>query len=237
MKSISKKIIAIIGIIMILIVKTTVVNAADITSSLTSNSKLVEGGTVTVNINMSATVYGMSGTIAYDTDVFESAKVSSSVATSADLSNNVIVIESGSEMPAGTIGTITLKVKDSITKTEGKISISGIKVTDESITTQTTNNPSITIYADKDADGKDDDDGKTNTPATNTPAGTNTSSNSSTSGSKTTNTKNITTSKSTSSKLPKAGDQTTIAILSGIALLAIIGTVGFVKYKKQNDIK
>lgn len=148
MRSISKKIITIAILMMIILSGLNVVNAANIPVRLTSNSKIVEGETVTIDINVDNQVYGISATLSYDTDVFESATISSTVANSADLSNNVIVIESGNIMPKGIIGTITLKVKKNISKTEGKVSLSEGKATDETISSQILTGTSIIIKKD-----------------------------------------------------------------------------------------
>ena len=224
MKNISKKIIAAMIVIMVVLAGATVANAATINATLSSNDKLVAGSTITININVDKPIYGMSATLSYDNDVFESATVASSVATSADLSNNVIVIESGTAMPAGTVGTITLKVKDNISKTEAKVSLSGGRATDEAVTTQSLNSPSVTIKADSSAES-----GSEETPA-NTPVAVTTNNTTKNT------TKNITSSKS-KTKIPAAGDTTTIVITAAVAVIAIVGIVGFVKYAKNRDIK
>ena len=145
MNSLIKKIIITVMFITIILTGITTVNAATTTISLSSNDKIVAGGTITININVSSPVYGISSKISYDKDVFESATVASSVATSANLANNTIVIDSETAMPAGTIGTITLKVKSTISKNEAVVSLSNVKATDESLNTQTLNSPNITL--------------------------------------------------------------------------------------------
>ena len=145
MNSLIKKIIITAMFITIILTGITTVNAATTTISLSSNDKIVAGGTITININVSSPVYGISAKVSYDKDVFESATVASSVATSANLANNTIVIDSETAMPAGTIGTITLKVKSTISKNEAVVSLSNVKATDESLNTQTLNSPNITL--------------------------------------------------------------------------------------------
>ena len=216
MKNLSKKIIIAMMVIMIILAGATVANAATINASLSSNDKLVAGSTVTININVDKPVYGMSATLSYDKDVFESATVASSVATSADLSNNVIVIESGTAMPAGTIGTITLKVKNNISKTEAKVSLSGVKVTDEAVTTQTLNSPSVTIKANEAPESG-------STPGTTTPAPATKPNTTSNSG------KVITAKKANISNLPKAGLETGIVFV--VAIGAVAGVIFYAKYK------
>lgn len=216
MKNLSKKIIIAMIVIMIILAGATVANAATINASLSSNDKLVAGSTVTININVDKPVYGMSATLSYDKDVFESATVASSVATSADLSNNVIVIENGTAMSAGTIGTITLKVKNNISKTEAKVSLSGGKATDEAVTTQTLNSPSVTIKANAAAESGSTPGTTTQTPA---PAPNTTS-----------NSKNVTTAKKANiSNLPKAGLETGIIFV--VAIGAVAGIIFYAKYK------
>ena len=145
MNSLIKKIIITAMFITIILTGITTVNAATTTISLSSNDKIVAGGTITININVSSPVYGISTKLAYDKDAFESVTVASSVATSANLANNTIVIDSETAMPAGTIGTITLKVKSTISKNEAVVSLSNVKATDESLNTQTLNSPNITL--------------------------------------------------------------------------------------------
>jgi len=172
MKGIIKKVIAIAILMMINLAGFNIVNAASMPISLTSNSKIVAGETVTIDIKVDNPVYGISTTLSYDTDVFEDATVSSTVANSADLSNNVIVIESGNVMPKGIIGTITLKVKKNISKTEGKVSLSNGKVTDETITSQILTDASIVIKSDatnQNPNQNENDNSGTNNQGTNNP--------------------------------------------------------------------
>lgn len=218
MKNLSKKIIIAMMVIMIILAGATVANAATINASLSSNDKLVAGSTVTININVDKPVYGMSATLSYDKDVFESATVASSVATSADLSNNVIVIENGTAMSAGTIGTITLKVKNNISKTEAKVSLSGGKATDEAVTTQTLNSPSVTIKANAAAESGSTPGTTTQTPAPATTPNT------------TSNPSKVTTAKKANiSNLPKAGLETGIVFV--VAIGAVAGVIFYAKYK------
>ena len=214
--------------ITIILTGITTVNAATTTISLSSNDKIVAGGTITININVSSPVYGISAKVSYDKDVFESATVASSVATSANLANNTIVIDSETAMPAGTIGTITLKVKSTISKNEAVVSLSNVKATDESLNTQTLNSPNITL--------------KTNANSTPNNGSNQTSNNNNgNSGNNATSTVNannqqqskVTTAKKANiSQLPKAGLETGIVFVLVAGLL-----VGIVFYAKYKNIK
>lgn len=241
MKRISKKIMIITIMMIIALSGLSIVNAASVPVNLTSNSKLVAGSTVTIDIKVDNPVYGISTTLSYDTDVFESATVSSKVAASADLSNNVIVIESGNVMPAGTIGTITLKVKANLSKTEGIVSISNGKATDETISTQDLNNTSITIKADvvKPNPGQNEggvtptdpttpEDPETPTkPTESTTQGQNGNQNTIVS---TTNTKTDNT--TAKNNLPKTGETSSTILVCGSILLMIVAIISYVVYKK-----
>ena len=228
MNSLIKKIIITVMFITIILTGITTVNAATTTISLSSNDKIVAGGTITININVSSPVYGISSKISYDKDVFESATVASSVATSANLANNTIVIDSETAMPAGTIGTITLKVKSTISKNEAVVSLSNVKATDESLNTQTLNSPNITL--------------KTNANSTPNNGSNQTSNNNNgNSGNNATSTVNannqqqskVTTAKKANiSQLPKAGLETGIVFVLVAGLL-----VGIVFYAKYKNIK
>ena len=71
MNSLIKKIIITAMFITIILTGITTVNAATTTISLSSNDKIVAGGTITININVSSPVYGISTKLAYDKDAFE----------------------------------------------------------------------------------------------------------------------------------------------------------------------
>ena len=214
--------------ITIILTGITTVNAATTTISLSSNDKIVAGGTITININVSSPVYGISAKVSYDKDVFESATVASSVATSANLANNTIVIDSETAMPAGTIGTITLKVKSTISKNEAVVSLSNVKATDESLNTQTLNSPNITLKTNANSTPNNGSDQTSN----------NNNGNSGNNGTSTVNANNqqqskVTTAKKANiSRLPKAGLET------GIVFVLVAGlVVGIVFYAKYKNIK
>lgn len=228
MNSLIKKIIITVMFITIILTGITTVNAATTTISLSSNDKIVAGGTITININVSSPVYGISSKISYDKDVFESATVASSVATSANLANNTIVIDSETAMPAGTIGTITLKVKSTISKNEAVVSLSNVKATDESLNTQTLNSPNITLKTNANSTPNNGSDQTSN----------NNNGNSGNNGTSTVNANNqqqgkVTTAKKANiSQLPKAGLETGIVFVLVAGLL-----VGIVFYAKYKNIK
>lgn len=228
MNSLIKKIIITAMFITIILTGITTVNAATTTISLSSNDKIVAGGTITININVSSPVYGISAKVSYDKDVFESATVASSVATSANLANNTIVIDSETAMPAGTIGTITLKVKSTISKNEAVVSLSNVKATDESLNTQTLNSPNITLKTNANSTPNNGSDQTSN----------NNNGNSGNNGTSTVNANNqqqskVTTAKKANiSRLPKAGLET------GIVFVLVAGlVVGIVFYAKYKNIK
>ena len=228
MNSLIKKIIITAMFITIILTGITTVNAATTTISLSSNDKIVAGGTITININVSSPVYGISTKLAYDKDAFESVTVASSVATSANLANNTIVIDSETAMPAGTIGTITLKVKSTISKNEAVVSLSNVKATDESLNTQTLNSPNITLKTNANSTPNNGSDQTSN----------NNNGNSGNNGTSTVNANNqqqgkVTTAKKANiSRLPKAGLET------GIVFVLVAGlVVGIVFYAKYKNIK
>lgn len=231
MNSLIKKVIITMIFITIILTGITTVNAATTTISLSSNDKIVAGSTITININVSSPVYGISAKLSYDKDVFESATVASSVATSANLANNTIVLDSETAMPAGTIGTITLKVKSTISKNEAVVSLSNVKATDESINTQTLNSPSITLKTNANSIPNN---GSEQTPNSNN-GNTGNNGTSTVNNKETTNNQQgkVTTAKKANiSQLPKAGLETGIVFVLVAGLL-----VGIVFYAKYKNIK
>lgn len=236
MNSLIKKIIITAMFITIILTGITTVNAATTTISLSSNDKIVAGGTITININVSSPVYGISTKLAYDKDAFESVTVASSVATSANLANNTIVIDSETAMPDGTIGTITLKVKSTISKNEAVVSLSNVKATDESLNTQTLNSPNITLKTNANSTPNNGSDQTQNNGSDQT--SNNNNGNSGNNGTSTVNANNQQQSKVTTAKkanisqLPKAGLET------GIVFVLVAGlVVGIVFYAKYKNIK
>lgn len=236
MNSLIKKVIITMIFITIILTGITTVNAATTTISLSSNDKIVAGSTITININVSSPVYGISAKLAYDKDAFESVTVASSVATSANLANNTIVIDSETAMPAGTIGTITLKVKSTISKNEAVVSLSNVKATDESLNTQTLNSPNITLKTNANSTPNNGSDQTQNNGSDQT--SNNNNGNSENNGTSTVNANNQQQSKVTTAKkanisqLPKAGLET------GIVFVLVAGLViGIVFYAKYKNIK
>lgn len=236
MNSLIKKVIITMIFITIILTGITTVNAATTTISLSSNDKIVAGSTITININVSSPVYGISAKLAYDKDAFESVTVASSVATSANLANNTIVIDSETAMPAGTIGTITLKVKSTISKNEAVVSLSNVKATDESLNTQTLNSPNITLKTNANSTPNNGSDQTQNNGSDQT--SNNNNGNSGNNGTSTVNANNQQQSKVTTAKkanisnLPKAGLET------GMVFVLVAGlVVGIVFYAKYKNIK
>lgn len=236
MNSLIKKVIITMIFITIILTGITTVNAATTTISLSSNDKIVAGSTITININVSSPVYGISAKLAYDKDAFESVTVASSVATSANLANNTIVIDSETAMPAGTIGTITLKVKSTISKNEAVVSLSNVKATDEFLNTQTLNSPNITLKTNANSTPNNGSDQTQNNGSDQT--SNNNNGNSGNNGTSTVNANNQQQSKVTTAKkanisnLPKAGLET------GMVFVLVAGlVVGIVFYAKYKNIK
>ena len=223
MKNIRVRILSLIIVMLVALSGINMVKAATSIVTLTSDSKLKAGDTVTISVNMASGYEGIQGKLNYDTNVFESASMEKAGTWNANLSNGIAVIDretaaSGTE----TAATLTLKVKDNISVTSTTIKLENVKGTQNggSVTGDTA---TITLSVDSNPNSGSET-GKTNTPATtNTPA-------------KTTNTK-ITSSKTTSKKLPKAGDVASIVVISSVAVVAVVAIISFVRYQKNKDIK
>lgn len=177
------------------------------------------------------------GKVTYDTNVFEPITSSSFVGENGwsatySTSSGKLAIINGNPMTANnSVVTLTLKVKEGITEKSTQVKFENIVVASSSTTTGNIQigTKTVTVYEDKNAqsgsEGTNQGMNQSGTKAnTTTPSSTK-------------NNKNITTSKSTSNKLPKAGDASTIAIVSVAVILAVIAIVGFIKYTKQKDIK
>lgn len=231
MKNISVRILSLMIVMLVALSGLSFVNAAATAVTLSSNSKLVAGDSVTINVSLANGFEGIQGKLEYDTSVFESATMVKAGDWNADLTNNVAVIDR-STAASGTesVATITLKVKDSITVNETTIKISNVKAS-QSGSTVTANTATITLKKDSSATSGSEEV-KANT-ITSTPSNTQAKVNSA----KNTTSNKISTSKSTSSKLPKAGDAASAVIITIVALAVAIGIASFIKYQKNKDIK
>lgn len=172
------------------------------------------------------------GNITYDTNVFEPITASSFVGENGwsatySTSSGKLAIINGNPMTANnSVVTLTLKAKEGITEKSTKVKFENIIVASSSTTGNIqVGTKTVTIYEDKNAQSGSESGSQSETKA-NMPTTSSTKNN-----------KNITTSKSTSNKLPKAGDETTMAIISVVAILIVIAIVGFAKYIKQKDIR
>ena len=227
-----KSLIAIVIIAMIVIMNT-IVLAADtnylVGMSLTSNSKLKEGETVIINVNLTSVNAGagidaLTAAIDYDTNVFETLSTASFTSntswtpTFAAATNKMTGLKSQKVTAPETMFTITLKVKSSISVDSTTITLKDIVVSGGIVANGGTgdikvNNASVTISKEKEP---------TPTP---TPIPTPTNN---------TIVKDTTTTNKT--KLPKTGiaQYGTIAIV----VVAIIGIFSYVLYKKiAKDVK
>ena len=229
-----KSIIA-IALIMMIIALCTGVNAEtnySVGMSLTSNSKLNAGDTVTVNVNLASVNAGngidtITAELDYDTNVFEAISSSDFTASSSwkapsyAAASKMLTVQKDSKVKAAeTVFTISLKVKnpvnvDSTTISLKDITASGGRVSDGGTGDITVNKASVTISKTKDASNNTE----TPTPSTNT---------------KNTTVKDTTTTKKTT--LPKTGLGQAGVI--AIVVVAIIGIFSYALYKKiAKDVK
>ena len=237
MKNIRKSIIMILVIIMVNLLGSTLSNAASVVT-FSSNSKLVVGETVTINVNLASGYKSSNGTLEYDSEVFESVEATTSGKSTVSLNNNVLAVYGTDKMTTTTqVATIKLKVKANNTKTNTRIKLKSIEASSD-----TYENTKQTAYIDIESDkaptpGIQEEPGTvTPTPATDNKKNDvkndvkNTSSKN--------NTKNaISSSKTTSKKLPKAGDVASIVVISAISIIAIVAVANLVRYSKNKDIK
>ncbi len=229
-KKINVKLVTVVFIMTLILTISTIVNAYSVGMTLTSNSKLKAGDTVTVTVNLGTVDAGngidtITGELNYDKNVFETL-ASSNFASSNEwtptyaASTNMISLLKNTKVKAGeTVLTITLKVKSSIsvkstTITLKDIVVSGGRVADGGTGDITVNNASVTINAESSS--------------TNTVTPTNTTN--------TTNTKTNTIKKdntvTSKTKLPKAGLEQYGII--AIVVVAIVGIFSYVLYKKTS---
>ncbi len=227
-----------VSIMALIVVISTISNAASVGMLLSSNSKLKAGDTVTVtmslgNIDAGNGIDTITAELNYDKNVFETVETSNLIAsnswtpTYASSTNMLTVLKNSKVTKGETVLTITLKVKSTLsvkstTVTLKDIVVSGGRVQDGGTGDISVNNASVTINADSDAISKNENT-TSNTTTTNT-----------TNSSKTNTTKqntilkdNTVTKKST---LPKTGIGQSGII--AIVVIAVVGIFCYVLYKK-----
>ena len=242
MKNISKKIFAVVVMIILLATVAGIeVKAADnsVVMSLSTNDKLVAGSTITINVDFKksneAGIGSVLGTLNYDENVLEY------VSTTAKSDWNVNYVASTKKLgvernnkttTTGTIATMTFKVKDNITATSTTISYN---IYDISVGENVSINTSATLSTDKST--STDGTYTPTTPTTPTTPATSSNKNTSVNTTKNTSKNTIQSSKTTAKRILNAGDATTMAIVAVVAVVTIVGCLGFIKYSKNKDIK
>ena len=224
-----------VSIMALIVVISTISNAASVGMSLSSNSKLKAGDTVTMslgNIDAGNGIDTITAELNYDKNVFETVETSNLIAsnswtpTYASSTNMLTVLKNSKVTKGETVLTITLKVKSTLsvkstTVTLKDIVVSGGRVQDGGTGDINVNNASVTINADSDAISKNENTISNTTTTTNTTTNT-TKQN-------TTLKDNTVTKKST---LPKTGIGQSGII--AIVVIAIVGTFSYVLYKKTS---
>ena len=226
-----------VSIMALIVVISTISNAASVGMSLSSNSKLKAGDTVTVtmslgNIDAGNGIDTITAELNYDKNVFETVETSNLIAsnswtpTYASSTNMLTVLKNSKVTKGEAVLTITLKVKSTLsvkstTVTLKDIAVSGGRVQDGGTGDISVNNASVTINADSDAISK------TENTISNTTTTTNTTTN--TTKQNTTLKDNTVTKKTT---LPKTGIEQGGVI--AIVVIAIVGTFSYVLYKKTS---
>ena len=226
-----------VSIMALIVVISTISNAASVGMTLSSNSKLKAGDTVTVtmslgNIDAGNGIDTITAELNYDKNVFETVETSNLIAsnswtpTYASSTNMLTVLKNSKVTKGETVLTITLKVKSTLsvkstTVTLKDIVVSGGRVQDGGTGDISVNNASVTINADSDAISK------TENTISNTTTTTNTTNN--TTKQNTTLKDNTVTKKTT---LPKTGIEQGGVI--AIVVIAIVGTFSYVLYKKTS---
>lgn len=226
-----------VSIMALIVVISTISNAASVGMTLSSNSKLKAGDTVTVtmslgNIDAGNGIDTITAELNYDKNVFETVETSNLIAsnswtpTYASSTNMLTVLKNSKVTKGETVLTITLKVKSTLsvkstTVTLKDIVVSGGRVQDGGTGDISVNNASVTINADSDAISK------TENTISNTTTTTNTTTN--TTKQNTTLKDNTVTKKTT---LPKTGIEQGGVI--AIVVIAIVGTFSYVLYKKTS---
>jgi len=226
-----------ISIMALILVISTISNAASVGMLLSSNSKLKAGDTVTVtmslgNIDAGNGIDTITAELNYDKNVFETVETSNLIAsnswtpTYASSTNMLTVLKNSKVTKGETVLTITLKVKSTLsvkstTVTLKDIVVSGGRVQDGGTGDINVNNASVTINADSDAISKNENTISNTTTTTNTTTNTT---------KQNTTLKDNTVTKKTT--LPKTGIKQGGVI--AIVVIAIVGTFSYVLYKKTS---
>lgn len=226
-----------ISIMALILVISTISNAASVGMTLSSNSKLKAGDTVTVtmslgNIDAGNGIDTITAELNYDKNVFETVETSNLIAsnswtpTYASSTNMLTVVKNSKVTKGETVLTITLKVKSTLsvkstTVTLKDIVVSGGRVQDGGTGDISVNNASVTINADSDAISKNENTISNTTTTTNTTTNTT---------KQNTTLKDNTVTKKTT--LPKTGIEQGGVI--AIVVIAIVGTFSYVLYKKTS---
>lgn len=226
-----------VSIMALIVVISTISNAASVGMSLSSNSKLKAGDTVTVtmslgNIDAGNGIDTITAELNYDKNVFETVETSNLIAskswtpTYASSTNMLTVLKNSKVTKGETVLTITLKVKSTLsvkstTVTLKDIVVSGGRVQDGGTGDISVNNASVKINADSDAISKNENTISNTTTTTNTTTNTT---------KQNTTLKDNTVTKKTT--LPKTGIEQGGVI--AIVVIAIVGTFSYVLYKKTS---
>ena len=226
-----------VSIMALIVVISTISNAASVGMSLSSSSKLKAGDTVTVtmslgNIDAGNGIDTITAELNYDKNVFETVETSNLIAsnswtpTYASSTNMLTVLKNSKVTKGETVLTITLKVKSTLsvkstTVTLKDIVVSGGRVQDGGTGDINVNNASVTINADSDAISKNENTISNTTTTTNTTTNTT---------KQNTTLKDNTVTKKTT--LPKTGIEQGGVI--AIVVIAIVGTFSYVLYKKTS---
>lgn len=226
-----------VSIMALIVVISTISNAASVGMSLSSNSKLKAGDTVIVtmslgNIDAGNGIDTITAELNYDKNVFETVETSNLIAsnswtpTYASSTNMLTVLKNSKVTKGETVLTITLKVKSTLsvkstTVTLKDIVVSGGRVQDGGTGDISVNNASVTINADSDAISKNENTISNTTTTTNTTTNTT---------KQNTTLKDNTVTKKTT--LPKTGIEQGGVI--AIVVIAIVGTFSYVLYKKTS---
>ena len=226
-----------VSIMALIVVISTISNAASVGMTLSSNSKLKAGDTVTVtmslgNIDAGNGIDTITAELNYDKNVFETVETSNLIAsnswtpTYASSTNMLTAVKNSKVTKGETVLTITLKVKSTLsvkstTVTLKDIVVSGGRVQDGGTGDISVNNASVTINADSDAISKNENTISNTTTTTNTTTNTT---------KQNTTLKDNTVTKKTT--LPKTGIEQGGVI--AIVVIAIVGTFSYVLYKKTS---
>ena len=241
-----KTLISIMTIVMLIAINTIALADTNyaVSMSLTSDSKLKEGDTVTVNVNLTNINAGngidaLTAQLDYDTNVFETVTTSdiksatSWTPTFASQTNKMTALKNEKVKTSETVFSITLKVKSSISVDSTKVTLKNIVVSGGIVANGGTgdinvNDISVTISKAKATESTTENTTKNDEI-------TISKNENKTTGSKTKNTvaKDNTTAKKT---LPKTGLQEYGVI--AIVVVAIVGTFSYFVYKRiAKDVK